>query len=67
MAFFKKLMDHILNKVLVETLANSRWFQRFAVHTHKLSKEMAEKGKCSVSALFDYKPGLSSFAMQRVC
>jgi hypothetical protein len=44
MAFIKRLMDHLLNQVLVETLANSRWFQRFAVYTHKLSKEAAEKG-----------------------
>lgn len=43
MAFFKRVMDHLLNQVLVETLANSRWFQRFAVHSHKLSKEVAEK------------------------
>eukprot|EP00882_Tetradesmus_deserticola_P017331 GHRQ01018564.1.p1 GENE.GHRQ01018564.1~~GHRQ01018564.1.p1 ORF type:complete len:103 (+),score=24.28 GHRQ01018564.1:385-693(+) len=45
MAFIKRLMDHLLNQVLVETLANSRWFQRFAVYTHKLSKEAAEKSK----------------------
>jgi hypothetical protein len=44
MAFIKRLMDHLLNQVMVETLANSRWFQRFAVYTHKLSKEAAEKG-----------------------
>lgn len=48
MAFFKRLMDHMLNQVLVETLANSRWFQRFAVYTHKLSKEAAEKSECLV-------------------
>jgi hypothetical protein len=47
MALFKRVMDHLLNQVLVETLANSRWFQRFAVHTHKLSKEVAEKSECS--------------------
>lgn len=45
MAFFKRVMDHLLNQVLVETLANSKWFQKFAVHTHKLSKEVAEKGE----------------------
>lgn len=45
MAFFKRLMDHMLNQVLVETLANSRWFQRFAVYTHKMTKEAAEKSK----------------------
>jgi hypothetical protein len=46
MAFFKRLMDHMLNQVLVDTLANSRWFQRFAVTAHKLSKEAAEKSAC---------------------
>lgn len=46
MAFIKRLMDHMLNQVLVETLANSRWFQRFAVYTHKLTKEAADKSKC---------------------
>lgn len=45
MAFFKRVMDHLLNQVLVETLANSKWFQRFAVNTHRLTKEAAEKGK----------------------
>eukprot|EP00878_Enallax_costatus_P042906 GHUV01050421.1.p1 GENE.GHUV01050421.1~~GHUV01050421.1.p1 ORF type:complete len:122 (+),score=26.05 GHUV01050421.1:212-577(+) len=45
MAFFKRLMDHMLNQVLVETLANSRWFQRFAVYTDKLTKEAAERSK----------------------
>lgn len=45
MAFFKRLMDHLLNQVMVETLANSRWFQRFAVYTHRLTKEAAEKGE----------------------
>lgn len=45
MAFFKRLMDHMLNQVLVETLANSRWFQRFAVYTHRLTKEAAEKSE----------------------
>jgi hypothetical protein len=44
-------MDHLLNQVLVETLANSRWFQRFAVYTHKLSKEAAEKGICTTHRL----------------
>jgi hypothetical protein len=47
MSFFKKLMDHMFNQVLVETLANSRWFQRFAVYSHKMSKEVTEKGEPS--------------------
>lgn len=49
MAFFKRLMDHMLNQVLVETLANSRWFQRFAVYTHKMTKEAAEKSETRIA------------------
>jgi hypothetical protein len=45
MAFFKRLMDHMLNQVIVDTLAHSRWFQRFVVHTHKLSKDVTAKSK----------------------
>ena len=48
MAFFKRLMDHMLNQVIVDTLAHSRWFQRFVVHTNKLSKEVTSKSKCAI-------------------
>ena len=47
MAFFKRVLDHLLNQVLVEGLANSRWFQRFAVGTTKAVKDLQEKsGSC---------------------
>ncbi len=44
MAFFKRVLDHLLNQVLVDSLANSRWFQRFAVWSHKAASELKEKG-----------------------
>mmetsp|Transcript_30860 Transcript_30860/g.78799 ORF Transcript_30860/g.78799 Transcript_30860/m.78799 type:complete len:93 (-) Transcript_30860:532-810(-) len=45
MAFIKRIMDHLLNQVLVETLANSRSFQRFAVWSNSKMKEVSMKGK----------------------
>jgi hypothetical protein len=30
---FGKLVAHFMNEVIVKTLANSRWFQRFALRT----------------------------------
>jgi hypothetical protein len=45
MAFFRRLMDHLLNQVLVDTLAHSKWFQKFVVHTTKLSQEVSSKGR----------------------
>ncbi|KIY96263.1 hypothetical protein MNEG_11699 [Monoraphidium neglectum] len=64
MAFFKRLMDHVFNQVLVETLANSRWFQRFAVYSHKMSKEMAEKGKDGSKVLDQHIGTLASKAKE---
>lgn len=64
MAFFRKLMDHMLNQVLVETLANSRWFQRFAVYSHKMSKEMAEKSKESSKVLDEHVSTVASRARE---
>mmetsp|Transcript_23723 Transcript_23723/g.65228 ORF Transcript_23723/g.65228 Transcript_23723/m.65228 type:complete len:92 (+) Transcript_23723:201-476(+) len=45
MSFLRKVMDHLLNKVLVETLANNRSFQRFAVWSHRKVKDLGEKSK----------------------
>lgn len=42
--FFKSVLDHVLKEVLVESLANSRWFQRFAVSTNKMVQEAKQKG-----------------------
>jgi hypothetical protein len=43
--FVRRIIDHLLNQVLVEGLANSRWFQRFAVWSHKTYQELQVKGK----------------------
>ncbi|PNW77157.1 hypothetical protein CHLRE_10g424650v5 [Chlamydomonas reinhardtii] len=43
--FIRRLVDHLLNQVLVEGLANSRWFQRFAVWSHGAMKELQAKSK----------------------
>lgn len=43
--FLKRLVDHLLNQVLVEGLANSRWFQKFAVWSHGAMKEIQAKSK----------------------
>ncbi|GBF94782.1 hypothetical protein Rsub_07665 [Raphidocelis subcapitata] len=64
MAFFKKLMDHMLNQVLVETLANSRWFQRFAVYSHKMTQEMAEKSKEGSKVLDEHVGTVASKARE---
>lgn len=66
MAFIKRLMDHLLNQVLVETLANSRWFQRFAVYTHKLSKDAAEKSKRFVKRVYRSVCRIESRGVARV-
>lgn len=48
MAFFQKLLNYIVNQVLVEGLANSRTFQRFAIKTDAKLKELRQKGvKCA--------------------
>ena len=46
--FVKRLLDHLLNQVLVEGLANSRWFQRFAVWSHGKMKEINAQGAASL-------------------
>jgi hypothetical protein len=51
MAFFRRLMDHLLNQVLVDTLAHSKWFQKFVVHTTKLSQEVSSKGGAAACGL----------------
>jgi hypothetical protein len=44
MSFFGKVLNHLFNTVLVETLANSRTFQRFAVRINEVLTEMSKKG-----------------------
>ena len=43
--FLQNLISYWANLVLVETLANSRTFQRFAISTDKLLKELKKNGK----------------------
>merc|ERR1712087_575161 len=47
MRFLQNLFSYWANLVLVETLANSRTFQRFAISTDKLMKELSKKGEAS--------------------
>ncbi|QDZ19789.1 hypothetical protein HOP50_03g23060 [Chloropicon primus] len=44
MRFLQNLISYWANLILVETLANSRTFQRFAVNTDKMLKELQKKG-----------------------
>ncbi|EFN51259.1 hypothetical protein CHLNCDRAFT_141167 [Chlorella variabilis] len=43
MAFFQRVMSYLLNEVLVNGLANSRTFQRFAIRSSSLVEEAAKK------------------------
>ena len=45
MRFLQNLFSYWANLILVETLANSRTFQRFAISTDKVLKELKKKGK----------------------
>eukprot|EP00210_Caulerpa_lentillifera_P002060 g1975.t1 len=44
MSFFNRIINHLVNQVLVDTLTNSRIFQRFAVRSNEAFKEFAKKG-----------------------
>ncbi|KAL3143420.1 hypothetical protein ABBQ38_002244 [Trebouxia sp. C0009 RCD-2024] len=44
MAFFQRVFSYVFNEVLVNTLANSKSFQRFAVRTTHMVEEMTKKG-----------------------
>ncbi|KAA6424206.1 MAG: hypothetical protein FRX49_06165 [Trebouxia sp. A1-2] len=44
MAFFQRVFSYVFNEVLVNTLANSKSFQRFAVRTTHMVEEMSKKG-----------------------
>lgn len=45
MSFFSRIVNHFLNEVLVNGLANSRTFQRFAIWSNEFAKDVALKGK----------------------
>ena len=44
MAFFQRVFNYIANELLVEGLANSRTFQRFAVRTNEFLKDASKQG-----------------------
>ncbi|KAG1666021.1 hypothetical protein FOA52_010931 [Chlamydomonas sp. UWO 241] len=52
-AFIKRVFDHLFNQVLVESLSNSRWFQKFAVWSHSTAKELQAKSKDGGSVFGD--------------
>lgn len=47
MAFFSRVMNYVFNELLVDALANSKTFQRFAVRTDKALREAQASGKIS--------------------
>ena len=47
MAFFSRVMNYVFNELLVDALANSKTFQRFAVRTDKALREAQTSGKIS--------------------
>merc|ERR1711924_458366 len=47
MRFLQNLFSYWANLILVETLANSRAFQRVAISTDKVLKELKKKGELS--------------------
>ena len=47
MAFFSRVMNYVFNELLVDALANSKTFQRFAARTDKALREAQASGKIS--------------------
>eukprot|EP00891_Asterochloris_glomerata_P009790 jgi/Astpho2/9790/Aster-03763 len=44
MSFFQRVFGYIFNEVLVNSLANSRTFQRFAIRSTHMIEELTKKG-----------------------
>ncbi|XP_073385734.1 uncharacterized protein [Physcomitrium patens] len=42
--FIARVMQYVVNELLVDRLANNQSFQRFAVRSSKAIEEMAQKG-----------------------
>ncbi len=59
MRFLQNLMSYWANLILVETLANSRTFQRFAISSDKAMRELKKKGELSAQ---DITKQASSFS-----
>eukprot|EP00240_Pyramimonas_obovata_P014715 CAMPEP_0118936594 /NCGR_PEP_ID=MMETSP1169-20130426/19600_1 /TAXON_ID=36882 /ORGANISM="Pyramimonas obovata, Strain CCMP722" /LENGTH=218 /DNA_ID=CAMNT_0006879903 /DNA_START=60 /DNA_END=714 /DNA_ORIENTATION=+ len=43
MSFFQRIASYVVNEVLVDTLANSKSFQRFAINSNAKMQELAKK------------------------
>ncbi|KXZ56148.1 hypothetical protein GPECTOR_1g126 [Gonium pectorale] len=63
--FVRRVIDHILNQVLVEGLANSRWFQRFAVWSHATMKELQAKSRDGSATLDTHVSSFMDMAKQK--
>ena len=50
MSFVNRLFSYVFNELMVNALANSRTFQRFAVKSDALMKEAAADGRGGVGA-----------------
>lgn len=66
MSFFQRILQFVANKVIVETLANSRLFQRMALRVHHSVKDVQKNGLDSVTdkasdALKDASQRVSTF------
>lgn len=44
MAFFQRLFSYLVNEALVNGLANSRTFQRFAIRSNEMFNDLSKKG-----------------------
>ena len=60
MAFFSRVMNYVFNELLVDALANSKTFQRFAVRTDKALREAQASGK--ISKLADRRRGAKTMS-----
>lgn len=43
MSFFQRVISYVINEVVVNGLANSRTFQRFAIRSNEYFTELAKK------------------------
>lgn len=51
MSFFGKVFSYVFNEALVNTLANSRVFQRFAVRSSRVIEDLHSKGSTHTERL----------------
>eukprot|EP00898_Chlorokybus_atmophyticus_P009211 jgi/Chlat1/9291/Chrsp99S00718 len=43
MSFLQRVISYVVNELLIDRLANSRAFQRFAVRTSKAAEDLAKQ------------------------